>query len=290
MRLPELCSAALAASLLLALQPAPGAPLGPEDAARNQPFPPFRIADNLYHVGTRDIAVYLFADPKGLILLDGGYRQSAPLILANIRTLGFDPKRIRILISSQAHFDHVAGLAALKAASGGRLYASAADSALLERGGRGDFAFGDRSRFPPVKVDQLLADRETVRLGAIRLQAHLTPGHTKGCTSWTMNATDAGRAYPALFVCGATAPGYRLVGNAAYPNILRDFAASFDKWRRLPCMLFLGAHGSYFGMEAKHQAMRAGGPNPFVDPQGCRTFLDRAEQAIRDQAQRQAEE
>ena len=285
---PELRLAA--AALLASAAPALAAPLAPEDAERNRPAPPVRIADNLYHVGTRDIAVYLFVDPKGLILLDAGYEQSVPLVLANIRALGFDPRRIRILIASQAHFDHVAGLAAMKAATGAKVYASAADSVLLARGGRGDFAFGDRFRFPAVKADHILRDGEVVRLGGLRLTAHVTPGHTRGCTSWTMAARDAGRIEPALFICGATAPGYRLVGNRAYPDIMADFARSFATWRRLPCRIFLGAHGGYFGIEAKRAAMRAGGPNPFVDPEGCKGFLDRAEAAVKAQAARQAAE
>jgi metallo-beta-lactamase class B len=280
---------ALAGAASLAAAPPP-VRLGPEDAERNAPAAPVRIADNLYLVGTRDIAVYLFVDPEGLILLDSGYAQSVPLVLANIRALGFDPKRIRILIASQAHFDHVAGMAAIKAATGARLHASAADAALLARGGRGDFAFGDRLAYAPVAADGILRDGDTVRLGRLRLTAHLTPGHSRGCTSWTMNASDNGRVYPALFVCGATAPGYRLVGNKAYPGIARDFARSFATWRRLPCQLFLGAHGSYFDLDRKRAALRAGGANPFVDPQGCRAFLDRAERAIAAQAARQAAE
>lgn len=263
------------------------APMTEADEARNQPAAPFRIADNLYYVGTRDIAVYLFAGPRGMVLLDGGYEASAPLVLANIRKLGFDPGTIRILIASQAHSDHVGGLPAIKAATGARLYASAADATLLERGGSGDFAFGDSLRFPPVGVDHILRDGDIVRLGPIRLTAHFTPGHTKGCTSWTMTARDRGRSLAALFVCGASAPGYRLVGNPAYSRILADFAQSFAIWRGLKCELFLGAHGAYFGLEAKRAAMRPGGPNPFVDPKGCRAFLAGAEASIAAQAERQ---
>jgi metallo-beta-lactamase class B len=282
--------AALAAGLAIGPAPAGATPLSGADAERNQPAPPVQIADNLYHVGTRDIAVFLFADPKGLILLDAGYEQSVPLVLANIRALGFDPKRIRLLITSQAHFDHVAGLAEMKAATGARLIASREDAALLGRGGRGDFAFGDRFPYPLVKVDRTLADGEILRLGALRLTAHLTPGHTKGCTSWTTDAIQGGRTHKALFICGATAPGYRLVGNADYPQIQADFARSFATWRRLPCEIFLGAHGSYFGLEDKRAAIRPDGPNPFVDPEGCRAFLDRAEAGIQTEAKRQASE
>jgi metallo-beta-lactamase class B len=276
--------------LLLALLAAQaGTRMSDEDLERNRPAEPFRIADDLFYVGTSDIAVYLFSGPEGMVLLDGGYPASARLVLANIRKLGFDPRRIRIMIVSQAHFDHAGGLAAIKAATGARFYASAPDAALLEQGGRGDFAFGNRLTFPKVKVDHVLRDDETLRLGSIRLKAHLTPGHTKGCTSWSYDALDAGRRVPALFICGASAPGYRLVGNPAYPNILGDFRTSFATWRKLDCQLFLGAHGAYFGLEAKRAAMRLDGTTPFVDPQGCRAFLDKAERAIGTEAAKQSQ-
>jgi metallo-beta-lactamase class B len=258
------------------------------DRWRNQPAEPFRIAEGLYHVGTRDIAVYLFTGPGGMVLLDGGYPDSAPLVLANIRKLGFDPRRIRIIIVSQAHFDHAGGIAAIKRATGASLYASREDSLLLERGGRGDFAFADRMTFPTVKVDHRLRNGELVGVGPIRLRAHLTPGHTKGCTTWTTAIRDRDRKLAALFVCGATAPGYRLVGNKAYPGIMTDFARSFAIWRSLPCELFLGAHGSYYGLETKLAALRKGSENPFVDPMGCRAFLDGAEKSLAAEAARQA--
>lgn len=244
---------------------------------------PFRIAGNLYSVGAGDETAFLIAGNEGMILLDAGPPDSAGTVLANIAKLGFDPRRIRFLLNSQAHQDHAGGLAAIKARTGARMLASRADSVQLERGGHGDFAFGDDLVFAPVKVDRIVADGETVRLGNIAITARLTPGHTKGCTSWTLPVRDGGRTLQALFVCGASAPGYRLTGNAAYPEIVRDFDSSFATWRRLPCMLFLGAHGSYFGMERKRSAMAPGRPNPFVDPGGCRTFLKASEQRLRAQ-------
>ena len=270
------------ASILLAL--AASGSLSPEEARWNAPVAPFRIADNLYYVGTADLASYLIVDPEGMILLDGGLEASAPLILDNIRALGFDPKRVRYLINSQAHYDHAGGLAALKEATGAELLASPADAELLERGGSGDFQWGDRFIYPAVKVDARLRDGAELKLGAIRMTAHLTPGHTRGCTSWTMPVQVDGRARQALFVCGASAPGYTLVGNTAYPWIMDDFRRSFATWRKLPCDLFLGAHGSYFGLTEKRARMAPGRPNPFVDPKGCRTFLNGAEQRIEAQA------
>lgn len=269
-------------ALLLAAQ------LSAEEARWNAPAAPFRIADGLYYVGTADLASYLFVDRAGMILLDGGLEASAPLILGNIRALGFDPKQVRYLINSQAHYDHAGGLKALKDATGAKLLASGADADLLERGGAGDFAWGDELTYPAVKVDGRLRDGQVLKLGALRLTPHLTPGHTRGCTSWTMRAKVDGRATPALFICGASAPGYKLLNNSAYPEIMTDFRRSFAKWRTLPCDLFLGAHASYYGMTEKRSRLRPGAPNPFVDPAGCRAFLARAEQRIAEQAAKEA--
>ena len=244
---------------------------------------PFRIAGNLYSVGAGDETAFLIAGSEGMILLDAGPPDSAETVLANVAKLGFDPRRIRLLLNSQAHQDHAGGLAAIKARTGARMIASRADAVQLERGGHGDFAFGDELVFAPVKVDRIVADGETVRLGDIAITARLTPGHTKGCTSWTLPVRDGARTLQALFICGASAPGYRLTDNPAYPEIIRDFDSSFAAWRRLPCQLFLGAHGAYFGMEGKRSAMAPGRANPFVDPGGCRTFLKASEQRLREQ-------
>lgn len=264
------------------------APLTADEIRWNAPAEPFRIAANLYYVGTADLASYLIADPEGMILLDGGLEASAPQILANIRTLGFDPKRVKYLLNSQAHSDHAGGLAALKAATGAQMLASPADAALLERGGTGDPQWGDDMPYPAVKVDGRLRDGAVVTVGAARITAHFTPGHTPGCTSWSLPLRVDGKRAQALFICGASAPGYRLVGNPAYPWIMDDFRRSFAAWRKLPCDVFLGAHASYFDMAEKRARMAEGKPNPFVDPAGCRAFLTRADQNIRAQAAKEA--
>ncbi len=247
-------------------------------------IPPFRIADRIYYVGSRDLAAYLIDGGSGLILIDAGLPEFSAQLLKNIRTLGFDPKRVRILLSSQAHLDHAGGLAAVKAATGARMLASRSDAALLERGGKGDFQWGDGLPYPPVKVDGIVADGQQIKLGRASLTAQLTPGHTKGCTTWTMPIAVAGKPQVAQFVCGASAPGYKLVGNPAYPDILDDFRRSFAKLRTLKCDLFLGAHGSYYGLDAKRAKLAAGArANPFVDPDGCRRYVALMEKRLGEQ-------
>ena len=262
-----------------------------QDPRWMEPIPSFRIADRLYYVGSRDLAAYLIDSGDGLILLDTGLPQFAPHVLANIRALGFDPRSIRILLTSQAHFDHAGGLAAVKAASGARMLASDADAALLERGGKNDIHFGDEFPYPPVKVDDRLRDGQVVKLGRVAMTAHLTPGHTPGCTTWTMPVTIQGRRQIAQFVCGTSAPGYKLVGNARDPDVVADFRGSFTKLRRLPCDIFLGAHGSYFGLDEKRAKLAAvPAVNPFLDRGGCRRHVDAAEKAFEDQLNRQKAE
>lgn len=261
--------------LLLSLLLATAAPAAvPDDPKWMEPIAPFKIADGLYQVGSRDLAAYLIDGGRdGLILLDAGLPDFAPRVIENIRTLGFDPRRVHILLNSQAHFDHAGGLAAIQQATGAKLLLSAPDAALMKRGGKRDFAFGDAVPYPAARVDGIIRDGQRVTLGDATLTAHITPGHTKGCTSWTMPLNIDGVTKTALFICGTSAPGYKLVGNAAYPNLVADFRASFAKLKALPCDIFLGSHGSYFNMDEKRG--RAGAaPNPFLDPEGCSAFLD----------------
>jgi metallo-beta-lactamase class B len=277
---------ALAAALAFALAIPAGAQTNGQDPRWAEAIPPFRIANRLYYVGSRELSAFLVDSGKGLILLDAGVPEYAPKLLANIRALGFDPRDLRILLNSQAHADHAGGLAAIKAATGARMLASAADAGLLERGGKGDFAWGDDLAYPAVKVDGIVRDKQRVKLGRVTMTAHLTPGHTKGCTTWTMPVTDRGRTYVAQFNCSTSIPGYKLLGTPAYPQMAADYARTFAKLRRLPCDIFLGSHGSFFNLDAK-RAAPAGAANPFVDRQGCKRYLDRSEEAFRKQLERE---
>ena len=270
--------------LLVIASIASAAPLTPLDdsaKAMNAPIAPFQISDEVYFVGTADMGIYLIKTNAGDILMDGGFEETVPQILTNLKTIDVAPKDIRILLNSHAHYDHAGGLAALKQITGAKLIVSRASAVELMRGGHDDPNFGSKYLFPPVKADRTVDDGGVVTLGNVVLTAHLTPGHTKGCTTWTMPAHIAGKTYAALFLCGVTAPGYKLVGNAAYPNIVADYEHSFVVLKKLPCELFLGAHANYYDMVAKRAEMlKTGSPMAFVDPVGCRKYLESAEIAV----------
>jgi metallo-beta-lactamase class B len=271
----------LSALVIASVASAAPPPLDAAAQAMNRPIAPFCISAEICYVGTEDLGIYLIKTGAGDILIDGGYEQTVPQILANLKTLGVDPKDIRILLNSHAHRDHAGGLAALKTITGAKLVTSRVAAAELARGGRNDPNFANTSVFPPVKADSIVEDSGIVALGNVTLTAHLTPGHTRGCTTWTMPAHIAGKTYAALFLCSVSAPGYKLVGNAAYPNIAADYRHSFAVLKTLPCELFLGAHASFYDMLRKRAAMeKTGSPMAFVDPAGCGRYLDRAETAF----------
>lgn len=258
--------------LLLAL----GGPLlaqhAPANAEWNRPVKPFRVTGNLYYVGVADVSSYLFTTPQGHILLDGAFQESVPLIEANIRALGFRVEDIRILLNSHAHYDHAAGLAGLKARSKARLFAHPADAAALRSGGKGDPHYGDRLLFPPVEVDGMLHDGQTIALGGLTLTAHFTPGHTRGCTTWTTTIGTSRVVIP----CSVSAPEYQLVNNAKYPEIASDYRRTFARLRALPCDIFLGLHSWDFGRRAD------AGRVDYL------RYLDRGEAAFNEQLKKQS--
>jgi len=269
--------AALLVSLFLALG---SQALTPEEQSWNQPVPPFRIAGNVYYVGAYEVTSYAIRTEKGLILLDSGFAETVPLIERNLHALGLDPRDIKIILNSQAHFDHAGGFAELKRRTGAQLYISAGDKPQIEDGGRNDFAFGARFPFEPAHVDHVVRDGETVTLGTTTLTAHLTPAHTRGCTTWTMTVREGGRSYSVVFLGGLTSPGYQLAGNSLYPTIVDDFKRSFAAVRALPCDIFLGAHGGYFGLTEKRSHMGTGKVNPFIDPKALAHHVDALERSF----------
>jgi metallo-beta-lactamase class B len=264
-----------------------GLPLRAFSADRNAPVAPFRIAGNIYYVGASDLTSFLITTRQGHILLDGGLPATAPQIERNIRSLGFKITHVKYLINSHAHNDHAGGLAELKRLSGAQLVASRPDSGALKTGDRDDFAWGNTLQFPPVKVDRIIKDGETLALGGAILIAHLTPGHTKGCTTWSMPVTEANKTYNVIFVCSTSAPGYKLVDNPKYPTIIADYEHTFQVLRSLPCDIFLGSHASFFDLNGKRSRINASAANPFVAPGDYRAFLDRSqrefEAAVRQQ-------
>lgn len=230
----------------------------------NRPVEPFAIAGNLHYVGVEGISAFLITTPEGHILIDGGLPESAPRILESIRRLGFDPADVKILLNSHAHFDHAGGLAALKTATGARLVASAGDRRALESGRHIGLA-NYEGRFPAVSVDRVIHDGDTVELGGTVLTARVTPGHTAGCTSWSMPVTQDGRTLTALFFCSASVAGATLVNNTEYPGIVSDFRSTFDRLDAMPVDILLANHPGLSDLFERHRRRQAGEVAAFVD-------------------------
>jgi metallo-beta-lactamase class B len=292
----------MARALVLAFLIA-SAPLqrAPDDPTWHQPFDPLRIVGNVYYVGTRGLSSFLIVTPAGGIIIDSGAADSVPFIRANVEKLGFRLSDVKILLTGHAHFDHVGGHADLKRLTGAKVMVMDADREALESG-------VDRSAlgadgWKPVAVDRVLRDGDRVTLGGVTLTAHLTPGHTQGCTTWTMEALQDGKKYKVAFTGSVTInEGVHLVGNTRVPAIAEQYAQAFRVLRRLEADVFVAQHGTVFGLEDKARKATAlaalrepqGRPepsrgttssglgdaraNPFVDPLGYQRFVERAEQ------------
>ena len=260
----------------------------------NKPFPPHKVIANVYFVGTDALGSFLITTPEGHILINSDFESTVPIIRASVEKLGFKFSDTKILLISHAHWDHDAGSAKIKQMTGARYMVMDADVPVVESGGKADFQYGQRAEFlyPATKVDRVLHDGDEVQLGDTVLVAHLTPGHTKGCTSWTMKLTEAGKTYDVVIVGSPNVnPGYRLVHNQEYPRIAEDYERMWRVLKSLRCDIFLGAHGGYFGMEEKYPLLKSGGGNPFVDPEGYKKFIADKEQEFRAElAKQQAED
>ena len=254
---------------------------------------PFRIADDLYYVGSRDLAVYLVTTPAGNILINANLASSPAQIRASVEQLGFHWADTRVLLNSQAHFDHVAGAAQVLRETHARNMVMAGDAEAMASGGRKDFAYKSDGIlvYPAAHVDRVLQDGETVTLGGVTLIAHKTAGHTRGCTTWTMRVhlpgEPAGVLRDVVIVGGVSALSqYALAGHVSkahpvtYPGIVEDFRATFVTLRKLPCDVFLGAHGLYFDMLPKLARGRQGGASVWLDAPGYRRFVDGAERSF----------
>src|SRR5215469_425007 len=236
------------------------------------PFEPRRVIGNIYYVGSNLISSFLITTPAGHILIDTGHIQLLPQVEANIEKLGFRPKDVKILLNSQAHVDHCGGFAQFKRETGATIIASKLDGEQMMRGGKGDYADngafdnGNEADYEPIKPDRVLADGEQVELGGVTLTAHLTPGHTKGCTTWSMRVHGADKDYDVMILCGLTVSPYKLTNNDHYPNIVEDARVSITRLRAMHADVFLAAHGFWFDLEGKAARQKEGAPNPFVDP------------------------
>ena len=253
------------------------APVSPaEDTPyRNLTVEPFKIIDNIYYIGTTaHKSSYLITGSDGHIIIDTVYEETVPDIVKNIEKLGFKPEDIKMIIGTHAHDDHVAGHAAMKETTGAMILSSAADKVVVETGGEGDDVRLGRS-WSKVKVDRVIADGERIQLGDITLTAHLTPGHTKGCTTFTLTAEEEGKSYNVLLLGGVRPAAEPILGQANYPDMASDLIRTFAVLKTLPVDVYLGAHGYWYDLEAKMARMKKGeGYKAFIDPSGYRKAID----------------
>lgn len=231
-----------------------------------QPTEPFALFDDVYWVGTEGLGAYLFTSPEGHILLDVGMPQSAVVVEASIRQLGFRVEDVRYLLNTQSHFDHSGGLARLKADSGAEMVASEGDRYALENGVYQGWEDRPELNFPPLHVDRVIGDGETVRVGDVVLTAYMTPGHSPGCTSWGFSAREHGREHRALVFCSGSVAANRLAPNPQYQGIVDDYRNTYRRMRDTAVDVYLAPHAEQFDLPAKRARLGQGDVNPFVDP------------------------
>lgn len=251
-----------------------------DDPQRTIRIEPLKIIDNIYSVSAvSHYPSYLITSSQGHMLIDTSLEEFVPNIASNIQKLGFKLEDVKYLLTLHAHIDHVGGHAMMKELTGATTMAMAGDAHVMESGGETDFR--ERGRWAPVKVDRIINDLEKIQLGNSVLTAHLTPGHSKGCTTFSLVAEDNGMKYNVAFFCGMRMnPDEALVGNPDYPNMPEDFAYAFAKLKALPVDIFLAGHGYWFNFETKIERMKQSpSPNPFIDPEGYRWIVDGFERA-----------
>lgn len=258
-------------------------------ASADEAFPAHRIVGNVYYVGSKALAIYLITTPDGHILINSGFEETVPLIRKSVESLGFKMRDVKILLESHAHGDHVAGHALLQELTGAEVHVMRGDHSVIASGGQGQYLYTD-SRWKPCKVDRVLDDGDKVKLGGTTLVAHLTPGHTRGCTTWAWKVKDGEKTYNVVIIGSPNVnPGFRLVGNKDYPQITSDFTKTFTTLKKLPCDFFLGAHGAYYGMLEKYKRVKTAATSPFIDPAGYREYVESKEQEFRKKLADQSE-
>jgi metallo-beta-lactamase class B len=250
-----------------------------------EPAEPARIAGPIYFVGTKGLGVFLFATTEGHILMNTGMPSSGPMIADSIRKLGFRVEDIRVMINGHAHADHAGAFAELKRlAPKAQLAVMKDDVAAMESGGRGDFKYGDDLAFPPARVDRVLRDGDTVRLGEVLLTAYHTPGHTRGATTWIAHLVVEGKPCVVAFPDGAGFnPGYRLTGDVSYPGIAEDYRRTHHFLEMLKPDIWLAQHNEYYDLHGKLQRVRTEGVKAWMDPEGYRRFIAGKKRAFEDE-------
>lgn len=254
-----------------------------------EPAEPVKIAGPIYFVGTKGLGAFLFATSEGLILMNTGMPSSGPMIVESIKKLGFKPEDLKIMINGHAHIDHAGAFAYLKDKFGASLAVMKDDVAAMESGDKGDFKYADDFAYPAAKVDRVLRDGDTVKLGEVILTAHHTPGHTRGATTWTMTITDAGKAYDVVFPDGAGFnPGYRIAtSNPSYPGIADDYRRTHHVLEMLKPDIWLAQHNEYYDLEGKRKRAETEGVAAWVDPEGYRRFIAGKKRAFEDQVDKE---
>jgi metallo-beta-lactamase class B len=253
-------------------------------------FPAFKIAGNLYFVGGKEHSNFLVTTPQGHILINTGYADTVAMIKDSVEQLGFNYRDIKIILINHAHTDHDGGSAAVKAQTGASYRVMEQDVSTVESGGKADFYYNTPGElYPPTKVDRVLHDGDEVRLGGTVLVAHLTPGHTRGCTTWTMTVQEGGKTYSVVLIGGPMVNGgYQLVGKPSYPQIVADYERTFRVMKSLPADIFVAPHARYWNMEVKYARLQQNpASNPFVDPAGYRAFVASTEAMFRDKLAQQ---
>jgi metallo-beta-lactamase class B len=248
-------------------KPPPAAQVRSFESEYVKPVAPFRILGNLHYVGASGVSAFLLTSPGGHVLLDSGPAEMLPMLERNIQALGFRLADVKLLLNSHAHYDHCGAFAEVRRRTGARILASDADAEQMKRGGLGDFAYGDDYHFEAFAPDGRVQDGERVQLGDVSLVATLTPGHTRGCTTWSARIEDGGTVHDVVFVCGLVVSPFKLTNNAVYPAVAEDARRSIARLRAMKADVLLGAHGFWFDLTGKAKRLARGRvPNPFVDP------------------------
>jgi metallo-beta-lactamase class B len=249
-----------------------------------EPEEPVRIAGSLYFVGTKGLGVFLFTTSEGHILMNTGMPSSGPMIVESIRKLGLRPEDIKVMINGHAHIDHAGAFAYFKQRFGPQLAVMQDDVAAMESGDRDDFKYGNDFVFEGVKVDRIMRDGDTIRMGDVLLTAYHTPGHTRGATTWVAHLVVDGKSYVVAFPDGAGFnPGYRLATNASYPGIADDYRRTHHMLEMLRPDIWLAQHNEYYDLAGKRERARTEGVKAWVDPEGYRRFIAGKKRAFEDQ-------